>query len=425
MAETPARSPRRRAPWVMPVAVGAICLVFWLIFGSGTSSQYSPSSTSGSTKPPPIGTMGGAPPPPWPIDSQSADPNAPQPPWDQVALTKPPAPPPIDLPPDTQTLIEEFVPGTTEWEEVPLVESSSLSIRILPKRYNVVVPRPLVVYLEVIDRKTGKGVAQSNLLVRFRRVDRPDDSWIEAKPVDDGTGEDEKAGDFRYTVTYQPSPSEQPRLFGHVLVEGVVTTTEGGVRRIPAMLIYTKGPRARLTGKWRDMRRDGHLFIEGEVEVEEPGFFTLMGQLVGPDPNRHPIALTRDVYHQLDQGMRWMTLRVWGKAIRDIGVDGPYQLVNVLLTRDDAATGDYEPAETIPLAHVTQPYRAADFSADPWHEPTVAANDVIGPNHPSQKDKPPPIVPESQRDKIKDQLGANKPPSAGSAPTAPPSGSTK
>ena len=416
----------RRRPWVMPVAVAAACLVLWFLFGQGSSSEYAPPSSSASSKAPPIGSMGNAPPSPWPIDSQGDPQNAPPPPWDQITPTKPPAPPPIDLPPDTQLLTEEFVPGTTEWEEVPLLENTSLSLRVLPKRYNVVAPRPLVVFVEVVDRKTAKAIPLSTVYVRFRRVDHPDDPWIETVPTDDGTGEDEKAGDGRYTATYVPSPSEQPRLFGHVLVEGMVKTPEAGERRIPTMLIYTKGPRARMTGKWRDAKRDGHLYIEGEIEVEEPGHFTLMGELVGPEPNRHPIALTRDTYEMLDQGMRWMTLRVWGKAIHDSGIDGPYQLVDVLLTRDDATTGDYEPGETIALAHVTQPYRAADFSAEPWHEPTVAAAEVVGPNSPSQKDKPPAIVPEKERDKIMQQLGANTSPSglASGGPPAP-SGSVK
>jgi len=408
--------PRRdRRPWTLPVVVAAACVLLWLIFGRGTTSSDLPTSPSASSKAPPINPMGSL--AFGPMGSASSDdPGAKLPPApdDQHTPLAPPSPPKIELPPDTQLLTEEFKPGTTEWEEVPLVEKSNLTMRILPKRYNVVVPRPIVIYVEVLDTKVAKAVKLSNIVVRLRKFDKADDSWIEATPVDDGTGEDEKAGDGRYTLTYQPSPSEKERLYGHVLVEGVITTPEAGVRRIPASLVYSKGPRAHLTGKWRDSRRDGHLYIEGEVEVEEPGHFSLNGQLVGPEPGRIPIAVTRATFVELDQGMRWMTLRVWGKAIHDSGIDGPYQLVNVLLERDDPGSGDYEPGETVDLAHVTQPYRAADFMKDPWTEPTIAAKDLVGPNSPSQKDKPPALVPESDRDKA---MAALQPKATSSPPT--------
>src|SRR2546430_10566457 len=109
MAETPSPANRRRSPWVMPVAVAAACVLLWLIFGQGTSSKYAPPSSSGSSKAPPLTPMGEPPPSPWPIDSQGENANEPKPPWDQITPTKPPAPPPIELPPDTQLLTEEFV----------------------------------------------------------------------------------------------------------------------------------------------------------------------------------------------------------------------------------------------------------------------------------------------------------------------------
>ena len=62
----------------------------------------------------------------------------PTPPADQIAPFVPERPPPVVLPPDTQQLTEEFVPGTTEWEEVPLGEGRHEVIRFLPAHYNVI-----------------------------------------------------------------------------------------------------------------------------------------------------------------------------------------------------------------------------------------------------------------------------------------------
>jgi hypothetical protein len=162
---------------------------------------------------------------------------------------------------------------------------------------------------------------------------------------------------------------------------------------VPQALIYTHGPRAHLTGRWRDEPRAGHLYLSAEVEVDADGAFTLMAQLVGPA--RQPIALIRAT-ETLPTGTHWMTLRVWGKAIRDAEIDGPYEVRNVLLRRDMTDRGDYDPGPTILSAHHTGPYRATDFSDAAYSEPTARGED-IGPDHPSQRNNPPPLHRDSER----------------------------
>ena len=302
-----------------------------------------------------------------------------------IETAVPQQPPPIDLPPDTQRLSAEFVPGTTEWEEVPLVEGSPLTIRFLPAHYNVIAPQPIVLYLEVVDTLHDKRVALTSPRVRIRPFDH-EDQWYDAQVTDDGT--------HRYVATLAPSPTQQTALIGHVVAEGIVESKEGGIRRIPQGLIYTLGPRAHLTGHWRDEAKDGHLYLSAEVEVEAPGQFSLMAQLVGP--NREPIALTRTL-QPLELGTHWITMRVWGKAIRDAGIAGPYEVRNVLLTRDMNERGDYDPGPTILSAHKTSAYTLDDFSAVPYVEPPVAQGEQIGPDSPSQRNNPPPLHSASER----------------------------
>ena len=336
------------------------------------------------TAPAPAGsTATAAPPaPPAPVLAQHAEPARSAPP---IETAVPQAPPPIELPPDTERLTAEFVPGTTEWEEVPMVEGSPLTIRFLPAHYNVIAPQPIVLYLEVVDTLHDKRLALATPHVRIRPFDH-EDQWYDAQVVDDGT--------HRYVATLAPTGAQQTALFGHVVAEGVVESKEGGIRRIPQGLIYTLGPRAHLTGRWRDEAKDGHLYLSAEIEVEAPGMFTLMAQLVGP--NREPIALTRTM-QQLETGTHWLTMRVWGKAIRDAGVAGPYEVRNVLLTRDMNERGDYDPGPTILSAHKTAAYTLDDFSPAPYVEPPVAQGEQVGPDSPSQRNNPPPLHSASER----------------------------
>lgn len=318
-----------------------------------------------------------------------ADDELPTPPAEQVAPLVPDSPPAAVLPPDTQQLTEEFVPGTTDWEEVPLGEGRREVIRFLPAHYNVIAPQPIVLYLEIVDPATGGRIEAALPRARIRPFDAGDDAWIEAAMRDDGRGGDEVAGDRRYTASFQPGA----RLLGRVVAEGVVELAGAGVRRVPQSLIYTNGPRAHLTGRWRDERNAGHLYLSAELAVEAAGAFTLIAQLVGPA--RQPIALVRAMA-QLDAGTHWMTLRVWGKAIHDAAIDGPYEVRNVLLRRDMAERGGYDPGPTILSAHRTAPYRADEFSDAAYVEPT-ARGEQIGPDHPSQRNNPPPLHADGDR----------------------------
>ena len=384
----------RSRPWALPAALLVVCgLLVWFLQPARVEGPESHAPVSPSVNAPPLASFGAAPTAMVSASAKYVDPGS--------APYVPTAPPAVDLPPETQKLAEEFVPGTTEWEEVPLIEKTPFVIRVMPKQFNVIVPAPIVVYIEIIDRSKNAPVTPTRAFARMRPIDAKDsDPWVEVIASDDGTNGDEKAGDGRYTASYAPSGTDIDKMTGQVLIEGVVETAKAGLRRVPHTVIYSRGPRARLTGKWRDEIKDGHLVIEGELEVDEPGKFSINGQLVGPE--REPVAVTRTYPPvSLDKGTHWVALRTWGKAITDTGIDGPYLLVNVLLTRDQNAKGGYDPAPTILLAHKTKPYSFSQFSKTPWSEPVAAAGAVIGPDHPSQKDNPPPLMKESDRASLK------------------------
>jgi hypothetical protein len=154
-----------------------------------------------------------------------------------------------------------------------------------------------------------------------------------------------------------------------VLIEGSVEGPGKGTLVIPSTLVYSRGPRAKLTGQWRDFIRHGHLDLEAEVEVEEAGKFTLQAQILGP--NLQPIAWVRQT-DELPAGRGTITLEVFGKVLHDAGIDGPYRVRQVLLTRDYEDSSRYDPGVPLEEAHQTKPYRASEFSAEPY-QPAVPA----------------------------------------------------
>jgi hypothetical protein len=405
---------KRRGWWPAAAMVAVVAVLGALMWPRGTKEQ-APTTGEVPVSLAPVSAPGPRPPPP-PASSPTADPKA-------VAEAAPPAPapesrppgatpaappeaPPIELPPTTQVLTEEFFPGTTEWEDIPVDDSHQYQLRILPLRYNVVAPMPIAILLEMIDRQ-GQRQPLPSPRVRVRAMENAAQPWIHVPVKDDGSGADAKAGDLLYTATLQPNAEQKKQLLGQVLIEGSVEVPGVGTRVIPAVLIYTRGPRAKLTGQWRDFIRKGHLDLEAEVEVEEEGLFTLMAQLFGP--NQEPIAWVRQM-EQLPAGRGHITLEVFGKVLHDAGIDGPYRVRQVLLTRDYEHSSQYDPGVTIEEAHRTRAYRASEFSSETY-QPAPRTVEEITADHPSQRDKPPP-----ERTRDLTPVGEPAPPPASNTP---------
>jgi len=149
------------------------------------------------------------PPTPGTVMAESTPPPESPPPGTTPAT--PPEAPPIELPPTTQVLAEEFYPGTTEWEGVPVDETQKYQLRILPLRYNVVAPMPIAVLLEMIDRQ-GQRQPLPSPRVRMRALENASQPWITVPVKDDGSGSDAKSGDLLYTATLQPNAEQKKQL---------------------------------------------------------------------------------------------------------------------------------------------------------------------------------------------------------------------
>jgi len=374
---------RRKAAWAA-LLLGVLAAVLLVLLWPSPPPPAASASQARQAPPAPMSVAPNARPAPLP-----AAPAAVEPPPETPGTTpaRPPEAPPITLPPTTQPLAEEFYPGTTDWEDVPVDNQQNYLLRILPVRYNVVAPMPIAVRLEVLDR-SGARQTLLNPHVRVRSLENDATPWIEVPVRDDGSGADALANDRQYTATLQPDAAQRKALLGRVLVEGSVDFPGVGTRTIPAGLIYTLGPRARLTGHWKDELKDGHLRLEAELEVEEAGIFTLMAQIFGPQ--MEPIAWVKQT-ETLPKGRGVIPLQVWGKVLHDSGIDGPYRVRQVLLTRDRADSADYDPGVTVEEAYRTKAYRSKDFSGADWQEPPRVLQEEITAEHPSQRDKPGPL----------------------------------
>jgi hypothetical protein len=404
-------STNRRGWWGGAAVVLAVLVLAALLWPRGSEPSPEPRKQPITQVPAPADAPVRAPPPATLMSTAlaAAEPSQPsEPPPPGTTPARPPAPPPEELPPTTQVLAEEFQPGTTEWEDVPVDESHRHRLRILPLRYNVVAPKPITMLLEIIDRQ-GQRQPLSNPRVRVRPLEDATKPWIEVPVKDDGSGEDQQAGDLRYTATLQPTREQQKQLLGRVLVEGSVDVPGVGTRVIPSILLYTQGPRARLTGRWHDSLRNGHLRLEAELEVEQAGLFTLNAQVFGP--NLEPIAWVKQT-EKLGKGRGHITLEVFGKVLHDAGINGPYRVRQVLLTRDQENSADYDPGETLEEAHQTKPYQASEFSPDVYVPPPRLVEEVTA-DHPSQRDKPPPL---RTRDEVPADSTSQPPPSQGNTP---------
>jgi hypothetical protein len=170
--------------------------------------------------------------------------------------------------------------------------------------------------------------------------------------LDDGVEPDAAPGDGLYTAALASLPA------GHYLVEGVL---QSGARRATAGTDFEVAPRlARFTGgisdQGVDTNGDGlfeHIALNIDVEVDEPGTYTLTGVIRTGGTN----ALVGGGEAVLAAGPSTVALTFGADAIRKfLDADGPYAITDVVLTRLGDATLGERVADRRASFGDTQPY---------------------------------------------------------------------
>ena len=72
---------------------------------------------------------------------------------------------------------------------------------------------------------------------------------------------------------------------------------------------------------------------------------------------------------RLDTGRHWMRLTFFGRIIRQSEIDGPYLLRFVALSTTTAMPNAKN--DVVENAHVTAPFRCAQFSSAPFNDPSL------------------------------------------------------
>lgn len=184
---------------------------------------------------------------------------------------------------------------------------------------------------------------------------------------DDGIAPDTTAGDGIHTARFMLPTAGAPALGQADSVMVVVTAAlPGGDERKAAGGFQFSNPAARLTGRYTDAVRDGHLIVAAEVEVLAPGRVHLSGTLA--DALHRPFA-TAQAARELQPGRQWLELPFYGLAFHDHNVAGAFRLASVTL----ASTGSM-PNALGPVAmdvHLTRAYNLAQFARAPFNRPDL------------------------------------------------------
>ena len=117
----------------------------------------------------------------------------------------------------------------------------------------------------------------------------------------------------------------------------------------------------------RDTIVDGHLVIDAEVEVSQAGRFHLEATLYNRDGSRG--LAEAHTASELPPGRHWLRLTFFGRILNQGGVDGPYLLRFVALTT--ATRMPNAKNRLVENAHLTAPFRAAQFSDAPFDDPDL------------------------------------------------------
>jgi hypothetical protein len=144
---------------------------------------------------------------------------------------------------------------------------------------------------------------------------------------------------------------------------------DGRVQRASFDVPFTppKAVAGRFTGGLADRARDGSLEIDIGIEVFRPGYFVIDANLWSAGDE--PVAWTR-FRGELGPGPRVVTLRFFGKAIRDRGKGGPFSLGELRGARlAEGHDPDLEHVEGDAGGYRTDAYPLEVFSDAAWSAP--------------------------------------------------------
>lgn len=214
-------------------------------------------------------------------------------------------------------------------------------------------------YASLEDR--GKAVAAASE-INGEIVDGFGSILAQVSYRDDGQGADVRAGDGVYSARLVPTALTATASY---MVRVQTRLADGDPLEAAGGFLYSD-PSARLTGRYRDVLRDGNLVIAAEVEVSERSRFHLAGTLYSMAGE--PIGYAQAAA-ELEPGRQWIELSYYGLLFHDRQVAGPYRLGTLAL----ATAGRMPNAlnDLVENAHVTRAYRVQQMRNAPFERPQL------------------------------------------------------
>ena len=259
-------------------------------------------------------------------------------------------------PPNSRPLEEGHV-DVLRHREVPLtyqampvvkdgrLQKSDYSCRLQPERHTVTEGEVMRVMLSCM--KTGVD-AYVPLRIDGSRL-KARAGVREFTPVqptvnDSGLNGDDTAGDHVHTFEFRPRRSDWARMSLDVrfAIEGDPTLA---THNLSASFFSSPVAPARFLSIKQDEIREGSLIVTTELDVREPGKYTVEANLFAGE---EPVAYAR-AEHTLHNGKQTVELSFYGKIFHDRGHAGPYTLkglrgsLNTNVIQPEMLAGD--PAE--------------------------------------------------------------------------------
>lgn len=186
--------------------------------------------------------------------------------------------------------------------------------------------------------------------------------------ADDGKGADLLAGDGIHSGRITLPAAMAPALgtAQSLMLTVTAALTNGEQRRAVGGFQYSN-PGAVLTGRYKDLIRNGNLVMQAEVEVLTAGRYHLTGTLA--NLAGVPLASAQAAQHYAAPGKYWMDLSVYGLILREAGALGKLNLTSVALTSTNGMPNALGPV--LRNVHLTQVINPLLLTALPFNNPEL------------------------------------------------------
>ncbi|MDD5560385.1 choice-of-anchor X domain-containing protein [Candidatus Methylomirabilis sp.] len=261
-----------------------------------------------------------------------------------------------------------FPTGGPTWPyPIPSLDPSAPVISTWAAQVSFQYPAPVDLFLSLTP---GKSATPGSMVAPARSV--TGEIVNDAREVigmvdyhDDGQAPDERAGDGVYAVRFIMPEAQVPDLADSFNVRIEVVMADGAVQRFGSSFHYSN-PHAHLTGRYRDVVRQGSLVISAEIEVRRKGRFHLAGYLASKAGE--PIGYAQTAA-ELEPGRYWLDLQFYGLMFHDRHIAGPYKLASLVLRTATRMPGTI--GMPVLDAHITRAYRLEEMTTEPFNEPNL------------------------------------------------------